>query len=327
MLRTGIEIKSEILRILPKSIRNILDKDNIDFSKLVEIRLRKNMPVLLIYDNKEYYIGNQGNMMLDIDKEKDVFRVSNKDVEEVLQYISNYSMYAFENDIKQGFITILGGHRVGLAGKAVIEDEKIKMIKHISCINIRVSHQVIGCAKQVIPFILNESEKNIYHTLIISPPRGGKTTLLRDIVRMISNGVYKQLRMTVGVVDERSEIAACYNGIPQNDVGIRTDVMDCCPKGEGMLMLIRAMSPNVIAVDEIGSRKDYEAVEYVINCGCKLIATVHGNCIEDIRSKPILGNMVREKVFQRYIVLDNMNSIGKIKEIFDMNGNVLYLGN
>ena len=111
--------------------------------------------------------------------------------------------------------------------------------------------------------------------------------------------------MTVGVVDERSEIGACYQGIPQNDLGIRTDILDCCPKAVGMMMLIRTMSPQVIAVDEIGSREDLNAIEYVMNCGCRLIATVHGSSLEDIRSKPVFGRLLQDRVFGRYVVLKN----------------------
>ena len=129
--------------------------------------------------------------------------------------------------------------------------------------------------------------------------------------------------MTVGVVDERSEIGACYNGVPQNDIGIRTDILDCCPKSEGMMMLLRSMSPKIIAVDEIGTLRDIEAIEYVINCGCKLLATVHGNGIEDVKNKPLLGKLVRERVFERYIILNNQNRVGNVKEIFDMRGTVL----
>ncbi len=130
--------------------------------------------------------------------------------------------------------------------------------------------------------------------------------------------------MAVGVVDERSEIAACYQGVPQNELGIRTDILDCCPKAQGMMMLIRTMSPQVIAVDEIGSREDMEAIEHVMNCGCKLIATVHGNSLEDIRHKPVLGRLLKEKWFGRYIVLNNRGRIGNISQIYDSLGNGLY---
>ena len=157
-------------------------------------------------------------------------------------------------------------------------------MKYISCINIRLAHQIPGCAAKVMPYIRRKDW--VAHTLIISPPRCGKTTLLRDIIRQLSNGSQGFSGLTVGVVDERSELAGCYQGIPQNDLGMRTDVLDGCPKAEGMRMLIRSMSPAVVAVDELGKEEDYKAVETVIHCGCKLIATAHGNSMEDVLSQP-----------------------------------------
>jgi stage III sporulation protein AA len=165
---------------------------------------------------------------------------------------------------------------------------------------------------------------NCLHTLIISPPCCGKTTLLRDIIRLISDGGKDRAGLTVGVVDERSEIGACYMGVPQNDLGIRTDVLDCCPKAKGMLMLIRAMSPRVIAVDEVGSKEDIEAIEYVINCGCKLIATVHGNSLLDVKGKPLLKKLIEDKLFERYILLSNKGSVGHLEEVYDREGNGIY---
>lgn len=160
--------------------------------------------------------------------------------------------------------------------------------------------------------------------MIISPPRCGKTTLLRDIVRSVSDGDDDKEGMTVGVVDERSEIGACYRGLPQNDLGMRTDVLDCCPKVDGMMMLIRSMSPQVIAVDEIGSIEDIEAIAYVINCGCKILATVHGKSIDDIKNKPVLRKLVEEKTFERYIVLNGSKKAGQVESIFDAMGNQLF---
>jgi stage III sporulation protein AA len=159
-------------------------------------------------------------------------QITKNEIRETMEYISNYSLYAFEDEIRQGFITINGGHRIGIAGKIIIENDEIKGMKHISFINIRLAHQVKGCANKVIPYLIDEKTKGIYHTLIISPPRCGKTTLLRDIIRQLSDGNSRYPGMNVGVVDERSEIGACYMGTPQNDLGIRTDVLDCCPKAK-----------------------------------------------------------------------------------------------
>ena len=156
------------------------------------------------------------------------------------------------------------------------------------------------------------------------PPGCGKTTMLRDIIRQISDGESPYPGLTVGVVDERSEIAGCYLGVAQNDVGIRTDVLDCCPKAEGMMMLIRAMSPDVVAVDEIGTGEDIRAIESVVNCGCKLLATVHGNSMEDMKQKPLLNRLVESHVFERYIVLDAKPHAGSVQAIFDGRGTTLY---
>ena len=160
------------------------------------------------------------------------------------------------------------------------------------------------------------------HTLIVSPPRGGKTTLLRDIIRQLSNGWVNTPGLTVGVVDERSELAGCYQGIPQNDLGMRTDILDCCPKSEGMQMLVRSMSPDVVAVDELGCEEDFKAVESVIHCGCKLIATAHGNCLEDILDQPFFCKLMEERIFERYIILGKSSQAGELEGILDENGRV-----
>ncbi len=319
-----MEKKEEILQIFPLRLRNIIahlqiNKIPIDFEQLQEIRLRVKGPLLVVYKNREYFVTENG--MLSISNHRTCF-IGKNELREMLEYIGNYSLYAFEDEIRQGFITIQGGHRVGIAGQTVLEAERVKNIKHISFINIRLSHQIKGCADKVIPYII--FQERVCHTLIISPPRCGKTTLLRDIIRQLSNGDRSRCGVTVGVVDERSEIGACYMGVPQNDLGIRTDILDCCPKADGMLMLLRSMSPSVIAVDEIGQREDLDAIEYVINCGCQLIATVHGSCIDDIKLKPVLGRMVKEKMFERYIILNNRESIGNIEEIYDDRGTLLY---
>ena len=172
------------------------------------------------------------------------------------------------------------------------------------------------------PFIVENGE--VCHTLIISPPCCGKTTLLRDVIRQISNGNAWCEGKNVGVVDERSEIGGAYQGVPQNDLGIRTDLLDCCPKAEGMMMLIRSMSPEVVAVDEIGTGEDIRAIESVVNCGCKLLATVHGNSMEDMKQKPLLNRLVESHVFERYIVLDAKPHAGSVQTILDGRGTTLY---
>lgn len=314
-----MEKKDELIHIFSKNIRQILYQVKVNFEDVQEIRLRVYAPLLMIYNNKEYYVGENGQLSKSI---SDAYMIAPNELRETMEHISRYSLYAFEEEIKQGFITIQGGHRIGLAGKTIVEDAGIRTMKFISFMNIRLSHQKKGCASTLLPYIYQQGE--LLHTLIISPPRCGKTTLLRDLIRQISDGNGVETGVTVGVVDERSEIGACYQGIPQNELGIRTDVLDCCPKAKGMMMLIRTMAPRVIAVDEIGSREDLEAIEYVMNCGCKLIATVHGTSIEDLKQKPVLRKLVQEKIFERYIILNNHKKIGNIEQIYDSQGNQLY---
>jgi len=311
--------EEEILRLFSLEIRERLKKLTLEYELLQEIRLRAGKPLLLYYDNQEYFVEESGMMCKESDKP---YLIREKEIRETMEYISNYSLYAFEEELRQGFITVRGGHRVGVAGKVVLEKEKIKTIKYIHFLNIRFAHEKKGCGDSVMEYLW-ENENYIYHTLILSPPGCGKTTLLRDIVRQISNGCHGRIGKTVGLVDERSEIGACYMGIPQNDVGIRTDILDCCPKAEGMMMLIRSMSPDIIAVDEIGSDGDADAIEKAVHCGCRLIGTVHGSSIEEILEKPALKRILEKGIFKRFILLSKGEQVGEIKAIYDEMGREL----
>lgn len=285
-----------------------------------EIRLRIGRPIVFVRDMKEYFITI--NNEITINEEKGLI-IHENELRETLEFISNHSMYAFEEEIKNGFITISGGHRVGICGRAVIEDGKIKTIKNISFINIRIAHERIGCSKFLMKY-LYESDGKVRNTLIISPPLFGKTTLIRDIIRNISNGSMGYIGQNVGVSDERSEIAACYLGIPQNDVGIRTDVMDGMPKSYGIMMLIRTMSPKVVAIDEIGTDKDVEAILYGLNSGSRFVATVHAESIEEIREKASIEKLIEKKVFDRYLVL---NKDDGLRSAYIYNANMEKMGN
>lgn len=309
----------EILGFLSRNMRQKLEKADLNLSGLQEIRIRCKKPLILVIDGKEIWLDQNGRVTRE---KKQAYCPEIEDIREVLEYISDYSVYAYEEEISQGFLTLRGGHRVGLAGRVVSEKGHIKGMKYITNLNIRIANQKKGCGDKILPWLYEKRE--LCHTLLISGPGCGKTTLLRDLVRLISDGVGSTGGCTVGVVDERSEIAACYNGIPQNDVGMRTDVLDCCPKAEGMMLLIRSMAPEVLAVDEISSLADIEAMHMAMHCGCKILATIHGTSLEEIQKKPLFEQMVREKVFKRYVVLCGRDRIGQVAGIYDESGNCLY---
>ena len=301
--------KERILNVLPGTIRMILRREHLKYEYLQEIKLRIGQPLILVYKGEELVPGGI--------RDKPHI-VTAEEVRETLDYVSGYSLYAFEQEMRQGFITIEGGHRVGVTGQAILEEGKVRNIKYISSINIRMAHEVPGCADKVFPYITYN--RQLAHTMIISPPGCGKTTLLRDIVRQVSDGNEWVRGMTVGVVDERSEIGGSYMGLAQNHLGVRTDVLDGCPKAEGMIMLIRSMGPQVIAVDEIGMESDVHAIEYAMHCGCKMLVTAHGSSIEEIAKKPELARMIEAQAFERYIVLENKEQVGQVSAIYDGSG-------
>ena len=288
----------QVIRILPRCLRERLRYGIPDFGRLEELRFRTGEPLAAVYEGKNRWVTPQGVLSGGLD---DPIPVTKEMIREMLEYISSYSFYAFEEEIRQGFITIPGGHRIGLAGRAVTEGGAVKTIRHISFLKIRLSHQVPGCAEKLLPFLYQDGK--IRNTLLISPPRAGKTTLLRDLIRLVSDGNAYGEGVNTGVVDERGELAACYQGVPQNDLGRRTDVLDGCPKAQGITMLLRSMAPAVIAVDELGTAEDIRAMEFAMNSGCTFLATAHGGSLEEIRRKPLFCAMMEAGLFQRIGVL------------------------
>lgn len=264
-----------------------------------EIRIKAGKDTLVISEGKEINL-------------RDGDFVTPEILDELLNRLLDYSYYAYEDELSKGYITIEGGHRVGICGRVTLREGKVHIIKDISSLNIRRSRQIIGASKAIINSVLDEDKKSIKNTLIISPPKCGKTTILRDLARTLSKKGYR-----VGICDERSEIAGSYNGKSSYELGSRTDILDGCPKSEGINMLIRAMSPDVVITDEIGKPEDVPAVNSALCAGVKIITSIHGNSYEDV-ARSAVGELVTNHIFETLVFLSATPSTGTVNKILKL---------
>lgn len=314
-----------IYPLLPPKIADVLKNisDN-QIEYLTELRLRANKPLLLVLGSEDFMISLTGRLVTD---RREACLCTQDDIVRTFQLICRNSIYALEQELKLGFLTVKGGHRIGLAGQAVTREGQLKAIKNISSLNIRLAREIKGCGDLILPYIIQD-KKRVLSTLIISPPRCGKTTILRDLIRSLSTRSDKFIGVQVGVVDERSEIAACLSGVPTVELGERIDVLDGCPKSEGMLILIRSMSPHVIATDELGRQEDAFAVREALNAGISVIATVHGRDANEVLNRPYIGDLIEKRFFERYVILTDNPTVGTVKEIIEtQTGKTLYFNN
>lgn len=298
----------KIINLLPKIIQeqfNNFPKELL--GKVEEIRIRINRPIEVIANQKVFFLS---------------YIVKQQDAEQLLNKLSQHSFYTLDEELKRGYITVEGGHRIGLAGRVILEKGFVKAIRDVASFNIRVAKEKIGISEKWIPYLYQAKWKN---TMIIGPPQTGKTTLLRDLARVISVGdkKFNIPPLKVGIIDERSEIAGSVGGVPQLTFGNRVDVMDSCPKAEGMMMMIRSMSPDVLVVDEIGRKEDTEAILEAVHAGICLIMTTHGDSYTDILQRPILKPILDQKFFNRFIELSRGKGPGTVVSIKDENGKEL----
>lgn len=314
----------ELELLFPMHLRESL-KMLKNVSDLEEIRIRIGQPLFFCTQKKELVlVKNEGiRDSWEAFGNMEAYRITEADIMEMQNYISNYSLYAWQEELKNGFMTIQGGHRIGLCGSTKNNNGKIIGISYLTFFNIRVAHERIGCATEVLKYI-KRADGGIYNTLLVSKPGAGKTTLLRDCIRSLSYGEKGFKGKKIGIVDERSEIAACYHGIPQNDLGIRTDVLDGCNKPEGMRMLLRTMSPEIIGVDELGTAEDFKAVEEAAYSGCNVIGTIHAGTVEELQEKPALQVWCQKGVFERFILIKKEENGERCFRVYDNQWERLY---
>lgn len=283
--------------ILPDNLREVFTTLPID--RVYEIRLRANAPIVVCISGRNFVM--------------DKVRITRTDIDTIIHKASNYSIYAVNEQIKQGFITIHGGVRIGLCGEVVSDGAEMRTIKNVSSLNIRIPHQVRGCSYPVLPYIF--APERPLKTLIISPPGAGKTTFLRDLACQVGD---KYNLLNTLILDERGEIAASHLGENQLDVGM-ADVMTGCAKSYGFDSGIRSMRPDVIITDEIATKNDVEMVRQAARSGVCIFASVHASGIDEIRLKPNFIDIISERVFDRYVVLAVKDSAGTVMGVYDAN--------
>ena len=286
----AIERFEQAAALLPQMHRNsALQIPDWQKATAEELRLRVGRPMTILLPEGE--ILAKGHLL----------PVTRKDLEQVCNSATEYSPYAFQESIREGFLTVQGGFRIGLCGCAIVRNGINTGLRDYSSAIIRISREQIGLADQVLDRVLSNGQ--FVSTLILASPGLGKTTLLRDLVRQLSNGSADCSAYRVALADERGEVAAMYHGEPQMDVGIHTDILDACPKAIAIPMLLRSANPQIIAVDEITVREDLQAMEQAANCGVKLLATIHAADRRELMEKPLFRRLMEMKVFRKTVTI------------------------
>ena len=295
---------------LPAELKSILVKVPDEMKKAVnEIRFRVGRPIVLVCrKNHFYFVEPDGHPGLSAVKG---FFLPRRLAEESVRSMSGYSLHSVQNSLVNGFLTLPGGHRAGLAGSVAWEGGKITAIRRTDRINLRVARQISGAADRL---CRHYRQYGFGGTLLAGPPASGKTTVLKDLCRQLSEELCGECRK-VSLIDERGEIAAVYKGQPQNDVGWNTDIFDGYSKQIGIDIAIRCMSPDVIICDEIGGRGDADSVLSGVNAGVTMIATAHAASFEELLARKNLGEILESGAFKWIALLDSAKNAGQIREI------------
>lgn len=285
--------------------------NNYSLGDLQEIRIRKDKPIQVCYKGKCLELKSSSGLYL-----KPIY-ASRELIGYIIRLVTKNSIYAFDEQIKNGFIVSDNGIRIGLCGVAVNDNGKVSFLKNITSLNIRIAHEIRDCANEIMPYIVYEG--GIKDTLIISAPGAGKTTMLRDIIRNLSDNYHVP---NIMVVDEKFEIAS--EDLKFN-LGNNVDIMQGANKQFSFYEAIKVMNPSVIVTDELISKEDVDGVRFAKLSGVNIVATAHAKDVDDLKQKPFIGEVLNQKLFERIILLSKRNGVGKIEAIFDENLFALYL--
>jgi len=303
-----------LIQILPTRLKSAIEK--LDINKITELRLRVGQACVIYYGNR-FYLGSSGI----VESKEQALITTLQELQDIVFSACEFSVYAHNDELKQGFVTLKNGIRLGICGEIVADKNTVKTIKNFSSLNIRIPHSIENCSLNILPYLYDDN--NVYNTLIISPPGAGKTTMLRDLALQFSK---KNIVDNILIVDERNEIASMNGGISQLNVGSNVDVYSSCSKQFGLINGIRTMSPQIIFLDELATSQDLDALDYAIGSGVGIMATVHSMNIYTLQQKPLFQNLLKAGVFDRFIVLSTRNGIGTIEGVFDKNNVCLFLG-
>ncbi len=304
----------EIDKMFPADIKPLFEQVLGNGEFIEEIRIRLGKPIMVSGFGQEFFVRSDGSPT---GVAGEGYEVRKGDLHRLLEHFTRYSPYAFETEMNQGFLTLPGGHRIGITGEVVQgENGKVKTLKNVSSINIRIARHLQGVSEGFLPFVYEGGHP--CSVLIVSPPGCGKTTMLRDFIRLYSDGNTFGRGLNVGVADERMEIAGSYMGQVGMPLGVRTDVLSGCKKAEGILMLIRSMNPGVIAVDEIGREDDVKALQYAATCGVTLLNTIHGWDMQDLINKEKYLGEGWMDMYRRIIFLKKEEGIFGVSSLWKM---------
>lgn len=285
--------------------------------RVQEIRICQDKPILVQTVAGELYVSPAGPT----DRLEEAVIADAGTVKELLDAVTSSSVYALQDAMKEGYVPLPGGHRVGLCGEARTEGGRVAGFRHVTGFNIRLNRDLSGVARPVLRRLVRP-DGGIWSTLVVSPPGAGKTTLLRDLIRTLSRGApeYGLKPQRVGVADERGELAGAFRGVAQNDLGPRADVIDRCPKRFALAMLVRTMSPDVVVTDEIGHPEDAEAALDAVTAGVALVCSAHGATLADVKRRPSLRPLLEHEVFQRVVVLSKREGPGTVERVVPCGG-------